>query len=139
MKRKTILSLVALLYAAMAFAQNATVTGTVTDGDFKDFLVGAVVSVEGTTKGAVADVNGRYSLPLPAGNYTIVFSFLGYTSQTFDVQLQAGEVRVIDAEMHSESDVLEGVVVSAQAKGQQAAINSQLRASGIINADSVEK
>ena len=123
----------------MAFAQNATVTGTVTDGDFKDFLVGAVVSVEGTTKGAVADVNGRYSLPLPAGNYTIVFSFLGYTSQTFDVQLQAGEVRVIDAEMHSESDVLEGVVVSAQAKGQQAAINSQLRASGIINAVSVEK
>ncbi|TSD67346.1 TonB-dependent receptor [Inquilinus sp. KBS0705] len=56
-----------------------TVTGTVSD--VKGPLPGVSVKLKGTSTGIVTDVNGKYSLTVPDGNGTLVFSFVGYTTQ----------------------------------------------------------
>ena len=81
----------------------------------------------------------QYTIYAPAGKQTLQAFFLGYKDVSIDLDLKAGEVRVLNITMNGEGEVLEGVVVSAQAKGQQAAINRQLSASGILNAVSEEK
>ena len=137
--KKYILSLCAILSCACAFAQNATITGVVTDKEYNDYLVGASIIVEGTSIGVIADANGRYTIYVPAGQATVQYSFLGYKSYSAEVDLSPNEVKVINVELESDMETLEGVVVSAQAKGQTAAINRQLHASGIMNAVSEEK
>ena len=140
MKRFILTILAASLFSTALSAQSAIVTGIITDGDVKgEFLTGTSVAVKGTTKGTIADANGNYTLSLPAGNYTLQVVFLGYKTQEVEVKLDAGKTTVMNFEMHADGEVLEGVVVSAQAKGQQAAINRQLSASGILNAVSEEK
>lgn len=137
--RKILLMLLMTLSVTIAFAQNATITGVITDADAKDFLTGASVVVKGGTQGTIADANGNYRLFIPTGKQTIQFAFLGYITQEIEVDLKANSVKVIDIALKSDSEVLEGVVVSAQAKGQTAAINSQINAAGIMNAVSGEK
>ncbi len=137
--KKFILSLSVILSCACAFAQNATITGVVTDEEYNDYLVGASIIAEGTSIGVIADANGRYTIYVPAGKHTVQYSFLGYEPYSMDVDLSPNEVKVINVKLKSDMEVLEGVVVSAQAKGQTAAINRQLHASGIMNAVSEEK
>lgn len=57
------------------------VSGKITDAETGEPLIGTNVVVKGTTKGVVADVNGNYTIELPQGSNTLVFSFIGYASQ----------------------------------------------------------
>lgn len=135
-----IFSLIFFLVPFMAFGQNATITGTIIDGDAKgERLAGAVLAIKGTTDATISDANGKYTIYAPAGKQTLEAFFLGYKNVSIDLDLKAGEVKVLDITMHGEGEILEGVVISAQAKGQQAAINRQLNADGILNAVSEEK
>ncbi len=73
--------------ASMAFAQNQTVSGVVTDGDTGEPLVGAAVKVEGTTIGALTDIDGKFTLKnLPKGTKNVVVSYMGMDSQTVAVK-----------------------------------------------------
>jgi len=130
----------ALIFAAIhASGQNAVITGTVVDSSSDDFIPGTTVMIKGTTRGASADVNGRYNLTVPAGQHTVQFIFLGFETVEYEVDLSPGELKVINVRLQPIMTTLEGAVVFAQAKGQKAAINSQIRAAGIMNAVSVEK
>ena len=131
--------LTSFLCSVLVYGQTATITGVIRDGDANDFLIGASVLIKGTTQGTIANANGRYSLTVPAGKTVLVCDFLGYKTQEFEIDIQANQVKVLDITLFSDSTVLEGVVVSAQAKGQAAAINSQINAAGILNAVSEEK
>jgi TonB-linked SusC/RagA family outer membrane protein len=62
------------------FQQN-TVKGTVKDATTGELLTGVSVVVKGTTTGQLTDVNGKFSIPVPAGQATLLFSFIGYTTQ----------------------------------------------------------
>jgi TonB-linked SusC/RagA family outer membrane protein len=61
-------------------AQNRTTSGRVVGSDGTG-LPGVTVLVKGTSLGAATDADGRFSIPVPAGATTLVFSFVGYTSQ----------------------------------------------------------
>ena len=140
MKRTAFTLIMLVMCSFAAFAQrNATITGTIVDAQMKDYLTGATVVVMGGTEGTIADANGSYRLTIPTGKQTIQYSFLGYITQEVEIDLKANEIKVIDIAMKSDTELLEGVVVSAQAKGQAAAINSQINASGIMNAVSGER
>ena len=66
-----------LICVAPAFAQSKTVTGTVID-DQGEPLIGASVTVEGNaTVGAITDLDGKYSLSVPAGAEALRFSYIG--------------------------------------------------------------
>lgn len=128
-----------LCSVAFVYGQQGTITGVVTD-ELNDFLPGASVLIKGTSKGTITDINGKYTLlAVPVGKTSIQFSFLGYESQSIDVEVKSGETAVLNLAMQVASIMAQEVVVSAQARGQTAAINRQLNASGIMNAISGEK
>lgn len=63
------------------------VSGQVLDSDGKSPLPGVNVIVKGTTVGTVTDSEGTFSLLLSEGDYWLVFSFIGYSSQEIRVLL----------------------------------------------------
>lgn len=77
--KKIVLTILLLLSALAAVAQNLTVKGTVLDQSGYPVL-GATVVVDGTTNGAIVDLDGAYTLPnVPAGA-TLTASSIGYVS-----------------------------------------------------------
>lgn len=93
-------------------AQNATIKGTVTDKDMNgETLPFASVSIRGTSYAASTDENGNYTLSVPAGTYTVTFSFLGYSEATESVTVAAGETKTVNKELQSDSVMLEDVVI----------------------------
>lgn len=72
-------------------AQNRPVAGRVVGSDGAG-LPGVTVLVKGTSLGTATDTDGRYSIPAPATATTLVFSFVGYTSQ--EARIGDGPVNV---------------------------------------------
>ena len=64
--------------AIWAFAQSGTVSGTISDPDTNEPLIGANVVIKGTNTGATTDVEGRFSLTSPTGSQTFVITYIGY-------------------------------------------------------------
>ena len=71
--------------SALAKAQQVTVTGKVTDASTGEALPGVNVVVKGTTIGTATDAKGHYSLNIPSANDTLVYSYIGYTTQDISV------------------------------------------------------
>ncbi|QRQ99531.1 SusC/RagA family TonB-linked outer membrane protein [Dyadobacter sandarakinus] len=72
-----------LLGSTLAFAQNSTVTGKVTDQD-NAALPGVNILLSGTSQGTVSDADGNFTISAPASG-SLVFSFIGYESQTIAI------------------------------------------------------
>jgi len=85
MMRRTLLFIVLLLLLCQVHgqAQATTVSGKITSSD-NEPLIGVSVVVSGTTQGTTSDVEGNYALDVP-GNASLVFSYIGYISQTVPV------------------------------------------------------
>ena len=79
-----------------AFKQGITITGKVTDAD-NNPLPGVNIVVEGTTTGAVTDLDGNYTISVPGEDATLVFSFVGYLTEQIAVNGQT-EINVSLAE-----------------------------------------
>jgi len=92
-----------------ALAQERTVSGKVTAAEDGSPLPGVNVVVKGTAIGTVTDVNGTYTLSVPAESGTLVFSFIGLSSQEIDV----GGRNTIDVQMAQDIQQLGEVVVTA--------------------------
>ena len=78
--KKLYLSILAfvLLLSFSTFAQTYTLSGKVDDASTGDVLVGANVYLQNTPWGAATDANGKYSIKVDAGTYTITCSYIGY-------------------------------------------------------------
>jgi TonB-linked SusC/RagA family outer membrane protein len=82
MKQKLLwLFLILFTLSGAVSAQTRTVTGRVTGKDDGQPLPGVSVTIKGTKTGTQTDVNGRFSVGVPTNNATLVFSFLGYSTQ----------------------------------------------------------
>jgi hypothetical protein len=102
----------ALFTAAGAAAQEKfTVSGTIKDAANGEGLIGAIVQVQGQAVGTSTNEYGFYSLTLPGGDYTLVYSYLGYVNQTRPVTLNRSQK--IDIQLTSEDVQIEEVVVTA--------------------------
>lgn len=71
------------------------ITGRVVDATNQP-LPGATLVLVGTSRGDAAGPDGRYRIEVPAGEYTIRASFLGYRSETSSVTLRAGSTQTED-------------------------------------------
>ncbi|WP_395076972.1 carboxypeptidase-like regulatory domain-containing protein [Flavobacterium sp.] len=108
------LSILGVFFTIFSFAQNGTISGTVTDKDLKDEpLPFANVTIKGTSNGATTDINGKYAIDVPAGNHIVVFSFLGYISKEVVFTIVAGEKKTINQSIGSGSVTMKDVVVKA--------------------------
>lgn len=80
--KKYILFFLLLAVSTIAFSQkkNYTISGELKDSKTGEELVGASVYSEELKSGTFTNSYGFYSLSLPAGKYSIVFSYIGYES-----------------------------------------------------------
>ncbi len=83
------------------------VKGTVKDGSTNETLIGSTVTLKGTTKGVITDVNGNYSISVPEDNAVLVFAFIGYDPQ----EIRVGTQSEINVSLASNSSELAEVVV----------------------------
>ncbi|CAK7073902.1 MAG: TonB-dependent receptor P3 [Parabacteroides sp.] len=93
------------LCTTTVFAQQKTIKGTVVDANGEP-LIGVNVSVKGTTIGIITDMDGKYSLEIPA-NATLVFSYIGYQPQ----EIAAGNQSSINVTLKEDTQKLDEVVV----------------------------
>lgn len=129
-----------LLFSVQSIFSQSTITGVVTDSVAKDPLIGANVHLLGTAFGSAVDIEGNYRISkVPAGNYTIRVSYIGYKTKEQKISLKENEILKLNFQLVA--DVIQGqeVVVSAQAIGQAAAINQQITSNTIINVISEQK
>lgn len=64
-----------------------TISGYIYEKGSRETMPGVNVYIPGTTLGTASNTYGFYSLRLPAGEYEVVFSFVGYQSRTFSIKL----------------------------------------------------
>ena len=88
----------------LAAEQTKKVTGTVTDAEGP--IIGATVRVKGSTVGAVTDIDGNFSIDVPAGA-TLEISYVGYVTR----EVKVGNQSVINVVLTQDAESLEEVVV----------------------------
>ncbi|WP_375581150.1 SusC/RagA family TonB-linked outer membrane protein [Marivirga tractuosa] len=107
MMKKLLLMLSFFLIASYSWAQDRTVSGTVTDKDGS--LPGVNVIVKGTTNGTTTDLDGNYKFSIPADAKTLVFTYIGYEK----TEIEIGSRSVIDVTLQPDVQQLGEVVVTA--------------------------
>ncbi len=107
MRKPKHLLLVAMLCCyQIVWAQTKTISGKVTDSKDGTPLAGVSVLVKGASSGTVSNIDGNYALTVPEKATTLIFSYLGYTSQEIkitgssaDVSLETGQSKSLDEVM----------------------------------------
>ena len=119
------LTMVLLLGNQAAWAQGRTVTGKVTDAA-GGTLPGVSIQVKGTTRGANTAADGVYSITDVADNATLVFSYIGYTSQ----EVAVGNRSTVDVQLADDTKALQEVVVVGYGTQKQKDITGGIIALG---------
>jgi hypothetical protein len=88
MKQRSVALLFIVTFSiSPAPAQIVSLSGIVRDAVTNEPLPAANIRVEGTSKGTVANALGVYKLSLDQGRYNIIYSFIGYRSDTLHITL----------------------------------------------------
>ena len=119
-----------LLGVGWASAQVSSVTGTVTSADDGEPVIGASVLVKGTTTGTVTDIDGNFTLSVPAGAKTLVVSYIGYKTQEVAV---APRVTVV---LKGDNELLDEVVVTGYTTQRRASFTG---AAAIVDKEALNK
>ncbi|MGI4728730.1 MAG: SusC/RagA family TonB-linked outer membrane protein [Janthinobacterium lividum] len=106
-----------LLFASQVFAQNRTITGTVTAREDNQTMPGVSVIVKGTTKGTQTGSDGRFTLNAVPPNSILIFSFIGANT----VEVPVGTSATVNAVLASSNKQLTEVVVTSFGVKRQAA------------------
>ena len=109
-RKSWLVSLLLMLFAFPAIAQNVTVKGTVIDVEGEP-LIGASVIVQGQTMGVATDFDGNYTISAPSDG-VLVFSYVGHKT----VEEAVNGRTQIDVTLHPDSEVLDEVVVVGYGK-----------------------
>ena len=134
-KFNTIFTLIIVfLLSQIVWSQTSQISGKITDKATNQSLIGTNVFLVGTSLGASSDMDGNYLIPnVIAGSYTMKVSYIGYKTITLKIELKKGQHLIENFKLEPVGIVGKTVVVTAQASGQNAAINQQLSSDKIVN------
>ncbi|MCP3928955.1 MAG: TonB-dependent receptor plug domain-containing protein [Bacteroidetes bacterium] len=137
MKRILLLIVLMSSLAELAFAQN--IKGKISDAQTGESLTSATIVIEGTNRGTLSNIRGEYLISgIAEGTHKLSFSYIGYEKQTIEVE--AGkETITLDVALATLSIQGLEVTVTAQAAGQRAAINQQVKSNSIKNVVSAQR
>ena len=111
---KNFLLLLTLVSTVFMYGQGTgSVSGKLTDKEYNNEpLAFANVLIKGTTTGTTSDFDGLYSFnDLEVGNYTLIFSFVGYETQEIPVVIVEGQVTEVNAIMAASAASLDEIVI----------------------------
>ena len=94
-----------------------TLNGTMTD-DSGEALIGATIAVKGLSTGTTTDIDGKYSLKVPVGDQTIVYSYVGYTTYEMSITVEEGATYTQDVVLGLDNLSLDEVVVTGTFSGR---------------------
>jgi hypothetical protein len=95
--------------------QQGTISGTVLDQETGETMISLPVIVVGTDIVRTTDFDGKYSIQLAPGTYTLKLTYLGYQDKTVtDVVVKANEVTYLDVQIAPSSTDLNEIVVTAK-------------------------
>ena len=100
--RKLVILFSALIFSATAFA--AKLSGRVSDKK-NEPLAFLTVNIEGTTVSTMTNINGEYFLDLKDGFYHVVFRYIGYRTETRNIEIRGNDV-TLDVTMDPQAIVL---------------------------------
>ena len=126
-----------LCFSVSIFAQqNYTISGIITDASNGETTFGTSVYLKDTSIGAITNEYGFYSITAPKGTYTLIVSYIGYTSQKRVVVLDK-DVKV-NIELQQSNTNLDAVVVKAEAS-EQINIRSPQMSVAKVNVETIKK
>ncbi len=106
-----------LISSFLSFSQSAGIYGIIKDNGSNEPLIGATLLVVETGSGTVTDIDGFYELDLPEGTYSFEASYTGYQpEQVTEVILRAGERLELNFNLGTSTQIMETIVVTAEAK-----------------------
>ncbi|NTW32868.1 MAG: TonB-dependent receptor [Bacteroidetes bacterium] len=109
MKKNYFFILLLIFYSAFSIkAENNievkyTISGSIIDKANGERLIGASIRVKELNTGTVTNLYGYYSLTLPIGNYTLVYSYIGYNKIEKTINLQSNESIEIELERNDKN------------------------------------
>ncbi|MBL7857199.1 MAG: TonB-dependent receptor [Cyclobacteriaceae bacterium] len=106
--KRSLLVLVAWMICLSSFAQERVISGKITSTEDGSPVPGVNVLVKGTTIGTASDGNGSYSISLPEGGTTLIFSFIGFKT----TEVTVGSRSIVDVAIESDATQLSEVVVT---------------------------
>lgn len=111
---RSILSFCLVFIAGYLFAQNGTISGTVTDAKSGETVVGANVVIQGTTVGTQTDIDGKFAIPnVKPGTYSLSVTYVTYKAHTIpDVVVESGKISEIQVQMQEDVSELQEVVIT---------------------------
>ena len=105
-------TLLLLTFFVFIVSHAQTISGIILDHTTSEKLIGVnIITKDG--KGTATDIFGKYILKLEAGNHQITYRYIGYKDVVKDITLKKGEQKAIDIKLHSASEQLSTVVISA--------------------------
>jgi len=113
MSKRLLLTCLSFLIIVSGFSQaKHTLNGYIKDALNGEALIGANLFIKELNTGAEANAYGFYSITVPTGTYTVIFSYVGYAKS--EKQISFNEDQRLDIELTGESVQLEEVVVKTE-------------------------
>ena len=133
MQRKLLIVLVLwIITVGSTIAQSQTITGKVTTTDDASGLPGVSVVEKGTNNGSSTGVDGSYSLTLSGTNATLVFSFIGMTTQ----EIPVGNRTTLNVTLGVDARQLSEVVVTGYTTQNSREVTGSV---AIVNAETISQ
>ena len=104
---RSIFMLFLAIACTAAFGQERSISGSVSDQSTNESLPGASVLIKGTTIGVTTDIDGKFTLKIPAEANTLVVSYVGYEK----VEIFIGNQSVFNVHLNPSKTSLQEVVV----------------------------
>ena len=124
------------LFFCQGYAQTASVKGNIADQVSRDGLAGATISLEHTLFHQAADVKGNFDLEhIPAGEYDLLVTTVGYVSLRRHIVLKPGETQKLFLELSPEGYSLNEVTVFGKEdrEKEKSSRDQERNAANIIN------
>ncbi|MCC8424586.1 TonB-dependent receptor [Mucilaginibacter sp. UR6-11] len=87
------------------------ITGKITDEKTGETLIGVIISVQGQSRVVQTDVQGKFELDLPEGNYEFSARYIGYVTEVFSANIKEGKTSEVNIRLKAQKNSLNEVVV----------------------------
>jgi iron complex outermembrane receptor protein len=117
-----------------AAAQQATVRGKIINKKSSEALPAVNISIKNLGRGTATDPDGTYEIKnLTPGNYTLIFTYVGFETQSVDVTLSSAQVKEVNVSLVPKSVSLGGIQVTALSPSLE--VNANMKESDVEEAN----